>query len=82
MEKEYKSMKIKTSMFQFIALFLIFSANYGFSSDRDESDQSKTNSGYTKIETTKSGNQETATYSSLSKDCVSAEKCTETKVQK
>lgn len=71
-------MKINTS----IVLFLIFSANYGFCSDKKGSDQSQTSSGYTKIETTKSGNQETTTYSSVSKDYMSGGKCTETKVRK
>lgn len=75
-------MKIKRSIFQYIGFFLIFSANYGFCSDRNESDKGKTSSGYTKIETTKSGNQETTTYTSVSKDYMSEGKCTETKVKK
>lgn len=74
-------MKMKTFIFQCIAVFLIFSTNYGFCSDKKESDQGNLSSG-SKIETTRSGNQETTTYTSVSKDYMSGGKCTETKERK
>lgn len=72
-------MKIKQHILQFVAFFLIVSGNYAFSSDKQENNQGKSSTNYTKNETSKNGNQETITYSSISKDYMSDGKCTETK---
>lgn len=75
-------MKINTCIFHFIVLFLICGSNCGFGSDKQGNGQGQTGSGYTKSETTKSGNQETTTYTSISKDYMSSGKCTETRERK